>query len=112
MWDERKRQRFEALRQREDAGVLADSERSELESLVQELQSAEAAYLVPATERLREERRELDGQNRTLEALARRREVLAQHLREVLAEAQAEQHAIQGELAALLVDSRGSQRDS
>ena len=86
MWDDQKRQRFELLRQRENAGVLADIERSELESLVQELQSAEATYLAPATERLREERHELDTQNRTLEALARRREALAGHLREVLAE--------------------------
>ena len=112
MWDEQKRRRFELLRQRESASVIADAERSELESLVEELQSAEATYLTPATERLREERQELDTQNRALEALARRRETLARHLRDVLAEAQAERRAIQGELAALLVGGPGARRDT
>ena len=112
MWDEQKRQRFALLCQRESAGVIADTERSELESLVEELQSTEATYLAPATERLREERQELDTQNRALEGLARRRETLARHLRDVLAEAQAERRAIQGELAALLVGGPGSQRDT
>lgn len=60
MWDEQTRRRFELLRQRESAGAIADTERNELESLVEELQSAEATYLTPATERLREERQELD----------------------------------------------------
>ena len=112
MWDEQKRQRLELLRQRENAAVLADIERGELESLVQELQSAETTYLAPATERLREERQELDTQNRALEALARRRETLARHLRDVLAEARAERQAIQGELAALLVGGPGLGRDT
>jgi hypothetical protein len=111
MWDEQKRQRFEVLRQRETAGMLADIERTELESLIQELQSAEATYIGPATERLREERRVSETQNRALEALARRREGLARQLRDVLAAAQAERRAIQGELGALLVGSPGSQRD-
>jgi len=110
MWDEQKRQRFEWLRQRESAGELTGIERTELESLVQELQSAETAYLTPATERLREERQGLDNQNRRLEALARRRETLARHLHHVLAEAQAERSAIQGELAALLVGGPDSRR--
>jgi hypothetical protein len=112
MWDEQTRRRFELLRQRESAGAIADTERSELESLVEELQSAEATYLTPATERLREERQELDTQNRALEALARRRATLARHLHDVLAEAQVERRAIQGELAALLVGGPGSRRDT
>jgi small-conductance mechanosensitive channel len=112
MWDEQKRQRFQLLRQHDSAAALTDSERSELESLIQELQSAEAIYLGPATERLREERQRLDAQNHALETLARRREALAQHLRDVLAEAQAERRAIQGDLAALLVGGPGSQRDT
>lgn len=112
MWDEPTRRRFELLRQREIAGVIANTERSELESLVEELQSAEATYLTPATERLREERQELDTQNRALEVLARRRETLARHLHDVLAEAQAERRAIQGELTALLVGGSGSRRDT
>jgi hypothetical protein len=112
MWEEQIRRRFELLHQRESAGVIADTERRELESLVEELQSAEATYLTPATERLREERQELDAQNRALEVLARRRETLARHLRDVLAEAQAERRAIQGELTALLVGGSGSRRDT
>ena len=112
MWDEQTRRRFELLRQRESAGVIADTERSELESFLEELQSAEAIYLTPATEGLREKRRELDTQNRALEALARRRETLARHLHGVLAEAQAERQTIQGELVALLVGGPGSRRDT
>ena len=112
MWDEQTRRRFELLRQRETEGVIADSERCELDSLVEELDSAEATYLTPAAERLREERQELDTQNRALEALARRRETLARHLRDVLADAQAERRAIQGELTALLVGGAGARRDT
>jgi len=83
MWDEQKRQRLERLREREDAATLTGVERSELALLVRELESAEVAYLGPATERMREERQRLDAQNRALEALVQRREALAGHLREL-----------------------------
>jgi len=55
-----------------------------------ELEADEAGYLTPATERLRQGRETLEAQNHALEALGRRKEMLALHLRDFLAEAQAE----------------------
>jgi len=49
--------------------------------LIKELETAEAAYLSPATQLLRQEREMLEEQNRTLEALVRRKEALVKHLR-------------------------------
>ena len=62
MWDEQKRQRFQQLRERENA--LTEAERGELGGLVKELEAAEAAYLAPATERLRQEGQTLEKRNR------------------------------------------------
>ena len=56
MWDEQKHARFQALRQRELDGVLTEAEQAELTQMLQEIDSAEAAYLRPATARLRTER--------------------------------------------------------
>ncbi len=100
MWDEQKRERFQQLRQRN--GALTDAEQAELAQLVQELEAEEAAYLTPATQRLRQEREALEVQNQALEALALRKEALVRRLREFLGEAQAERRAIESELAAVL----------
>src|SRR5207245_1296952 len=48
--------RFQELRQRQREGVLTEAEQAELKLLVQELEAAEATYLTPATERLRQQR--------------------------------------------------------
>src|SRR5438552_10695844 len=90
MWDEQKRQRFQQLRERENA--LTEAERGELGGLVKELEAAEAAYLAPATERLRQEGKTLEKRNRALDVLARRKEALLRRLREFLGEARAERH--------------------
>jgi len=111
MWDDQKRERFQHLRERESAGVLGDAERTELTLLIDELEAAEARYLRPATQRLRDEREIVETQNRALEVLVRRKERLAQRLEDFLAEAQAERRAIEGELAAVLVGSRGQKLD-
>ena len=103
--------RFQELRQRQREGVLTEAEQAELKLLVQELEAAEATYLTPATERLRQQRGTLETQNRALEALALRKEALVLRLRDFLAEAQAERRAIEGELAAVLAGSRGSETD-
>lgn len=111
VWEEQKRQRFEQLRQRELESALTDDERAELACFVQELQSAEATYLAPATQRLRQERETVDSQNRTLEILTRRKDALVRRLHDFLAEAKAERQAIEGELAAVLAGSRDSETD-
>ncbi|HEV3261310.1 MAG TPA: hypothetical protein VG013_30945 [Gemmataceae bacterium] len=105
------RSRFQQLRQRQRENVLTEAEQAELALLVQELETAEATYLTPATERLRQERETLEAQNRTLEVLALRKEALVLRLRDFLAEAQTERRAIECELAAVLAGSRGSEAD-
>lgn len=57
----------------------------------------EQAALQAATERMRTERLEVEAQNRELQALIKREETLAAHLREVLAASRAERQAIEAE---------------
>ena len=102
MWAEEKRSRFRDLQKRQQLGSLSEFERTELNCLTAELEVAEAAYLAPATQRLRQEREVLDSQNRTLEALARRKEALAVRLRAFLVDAEAERRAIENEVANVL----------
>jgi hypothetical protein len=111
MWEGQRRSRFQQLRQRQQDNVLTDAERVELALLVQELEAAEANYLNPATEKLRQERGALETQNRALAVLAVRKEALVIRLRDFLAEAQAERRAIDCELAAVLAGSQGSETD-
>jgi len=106
VWDEKKRCRFHELRQRQRDGGLPAVEQAELAVLVRELEAAEASYLAPATESLRQERETLEAQNRTLELLGRRKELLALRLRDFLAEAQTERQAIDSEFAAVLAGNR------
>ena len=58
-------------------------------------------------ERLRQERETTEQQNRALEDLAGRRKALAEWLGSILAEARAEQRAIESELASVLAGDRG-----
>jgi hypothetical protein len=109
MWDEGKGQRFQQLRQQDLLGLLTEGEQAELASLRQELESVEAAYLAPATQRLRQQRESIEIQNSRLEALIRRKESLAQRLGDFLQDARAERDAIEGELAVVLGQGR---RDS
>ncbi len=80
MWEKQKQSRFQQLRQRQAENVLTEAEQAELALLTQELEAAEAAYLTPATERLRQEREALESQNRALEVLALRKEALVSRL--------------------------------
>jgi hypothetical protein len=109
---EAERSRFRELRERHREKVLTEAERAELAILEQHVEDAEAAHLAPAVERLRQERETIEAQNRTLERLAIRKEALAQQLRHVLGEAQAERRAIESELAAVLAAGEGSKTDS
>jgi hypothetical protein len=102
MWDRKKHERFQELRQRQLAGVLSAEQQDELASMVQELEQQEAAYLSPATQRLRQEYEAMLAENQALEALVRRKEALVQHLEGVLANIRAERTAIAEEEARLL----------
>jgi len=102
MWDDHKRSRLQQLRQRQGENGLCEAERTELASLVQELEAAESTHLSPATQRLRHERETIETQNRALEGLAIRKKAFVQRLRDFVAEAQAERQAIDRELAAVL----------
>jgi predicted O-linked N-acetylglucosamine transferase (SPINDLY family) len=106
MWEPQKRQRFQQLRERCDR--LDAAEKAELAALTQELEAAEAAYLNGAAQRLRQERKRIERQNRSLETLAARRRDLICRLECVLAEARSERNAIDSELALVLAGSNGS----
>jgi hypothetical protein len=106
MWDERQRQRFQQLRQRDLLGLLTPPEQVELASFLQELERVEGEYLSPATRRLREERESIEAQNHSLQALVRRKEALVRRLRDFLEDTHAERNAIEGELAAVLGGGR------
>jgi hypothetical protein len=84
MWEKQKESRFQQLREREVMGALTQAEQGELASLFEELNAIEAASLAPATDRLRQERETVEAQNRTLEILAQRKEILVRRLRDFL----------------------------
>ena len=109
MLEETKRQRFQYLRERESEQFLSDVEREELSLLIQEIEITEAAYLNPATQRLRKDRENIASQNRALESVVLRKELLVKRLQTVLDESQAERKAIQQETVRILGGSPGAQ---
>jgi hypothetical protein len=73
MGADRQQQRYDLLREREEADCLTDAERAELAALVQALDDREAAYLAPSNERMVQEIaameaavERVEGQNRRL----------------------------------------------
>ena len=106
MWDDQKRRRFEDLR--EPGRQLNAAEQADLAALVKELEDAEAAYLKPATERLRRENDLLAKRNLDLAELNKRKQALVERLENVLGEAQAEERAIETELAAVVAGGQES----
>jgi len=86
MWDQLKRERFRQLRRREDEGALTPEEQQQLALMTEEIESAEAAYFRPATERLDRELERIEARTRALEGLARRREALVAQREAMLAE--------------------------
>lgn len=111
MWDTQKHSRFQYLSQGQQNKLLTEAEQAELALLVQELEADEAGYLASATNRLRQQREALESQNGTLEVLARRKEALAQRLRDFLAQTQTERRVIESELAAVLASTPGPHTD-
>jgi D-aminopeptidase len=102
MWDAQKQARFDALRALEEAGTLTRREQKELAGMIEEIDRAEAASLQPSVEREEAECLRLEAQNADLAALLERRQALAGKLEQVLAEAKAEDDAIEEELARIL----------
>ncbi|MCW3055901.1 MAG: hypothetical protein JWN14_5071 [Chthonomonadales bacterium] len=96
------RRHFRALQTKEDNGTLSLSEHTELQAFVQLIDEKEAGYLRPATERIRQERRLLEEQNRALEVLVHRKERLTKRLERVLALSISEREKINAEVAAIL----------
>jgi hypothetical protein len=102
MTNDQQHSRIEKLREMQFQGLLTEVEQAELKRLIQEIEAVEAAYLAPATDRVRQERVAIELQNRSLEALVRRKESLVTKLRNFLAEAQAERRMIAREFAAVM----------
>lgn len=110
MFDAEKKSRFCTLQERQDAGLITAHEQAELSKLVGEIESTEAAYLTPATERIRQDRERVEHQNRKLEELVRRRQAFLDRLRGFLADARREREAIDSELAAVLAEDPSDSR--
>jgi hypothetical protein len=108
MLDPEKRERFRELREREQAGALADTDQAELHRLIEEIENAEAIYLNPATEKLRQEREAMDAQNQALQDLIQRKEALVERLQTFLAQVEAERKAINDEVARILSGRAGT----
>src|SRR5947207_2187923 len=102
MWDEQQQARFDALRARKEAGTLTRREQKELAGMIEEIDRAEAASLQPSVEREEAECLRLEAQNAALATLLERRQALTGKLEQVLAEAKAEEEAIEEELARIL----------
>jgi len=102
MQDATKRARFESLRQREEEGTLTEAEQAELAQMIEEVERAEAAYLRPATERLRADRAEFTRQNGALQGVLQRKEALVRRLEQTLAEARTERDALEEEVNRIL----------
>lgn len=96
--------RMDELRGREMAGSLMPQEEEELAGLIDRVERAEAAYLVPATQRILDEAQRLSKDNKALRDLIRRKERLVQRLERLLAQANAESDAIDSEARRILAD--------
>ncbi len=105
MWDEQKQARFDALRAQQETGTLTRRDQKELAGLIAELDGTEAACLQPSAEREEADLMRLEAQNAALADLLERRALLAHKLQQVLAEAKAEEDAIEEELARILSSS-------
>src|SRR5437870_3611469 len=107
MQDAAKRAKFESLRQREEEGTLTEAEQAELAQMIEEVERAEAAYLRPATERLRADRAEVTRQSGALQGVLQRKEALVRRLEQTLAEARAERDALEEEVNRILSGTAG-----
>ena len=111
MLTEQQRQRFRTLQQGEEDGILSLPEQAELQTYVQQIEAEEAVYLRPATERIRQERLQIEEQNQALQAVMRRKERLARRLERMLALSASEREKINAQVKAILnTDTTGAGR--
>ena len=85
MWDEIKQSRLNALRAKEDRGMLTTAEEHELEGLYAQLDADEAERLHSALERMDREAEELEQRNPQLGALVDRNRRLLARMRSGIA---------------------------
>ena len=90
MFNKQKQARWNALRAKKRQGILTVAESEELLLLSQELDAFESVYLSPAIKRLRQERSEIDAQNRQLEELLKEQEAYLTRARALVAELEAQ----------------------
>ena len=102
MWNDEQKQHFQKLRTRERQNELNAEEQTELDGMVKELEEEEAAYLLPANQRLDEKIRRTQEQNRILKSLARRQQSLIRRMERLLADSQQEQQFIDREVQRIL----------
>lgn len=112
MWTDVQRQRFNHLRDREWRGTLTPEEQRELAAMMQEICDMEATYLQPATDRLQHETAQLRAEleqvlrrNRHLNTLTQRKEALLTRVQAFVAEAEAEQEALQQAYRAMMEET-------
>ena len=105
MWDESKRQRFSALRERERQGTLTAEESTELAGLYHAIEEMEATYLRPATRGKQQEREKLHALNEALRDVIRRKKAHLARMKATLAQWRIEREALNTELERLLVQA-------
>ena len=108
MLNDEQKQRFQALRAREQEKELTTAEQVELAQMIQELEDKEAAYLRPATQRLEQRNLEMAARNAALKTLVEREKRLSHYLQRVLKKVDSERQAISTELASILEVSSAS----
>ena len=86
MWDEVKQTRLNALRAKEDQGLLPPQEEHELEGLYAQLDADEGERLHSALERMDREALELEQRNPQLATLVERNRRLLERMRSGIAE--------------------------
>lgn len=96
------RQRFHALRDRQDAGeVLTAQEQSELTDILRQWDEAEAEAMAPALKSMDEENARLRERLAALTSLAEREDRYLTRLRTIVEDLRAERQAIEAERARL-----------
>ena len=108
MWNDEQKQRFQALRTREQRQELTTTEQAELAQLIQVLEDEEASYLRPATQHLEQSNLEMAARNAALKTLVKREKRLNHYLQRVLKKVDHERQTISSELANILEASSTS----
>jgi hypothetical protein len=105
-WDDAKQQRFNALRVREEAGLLTPAEQAELDSLLTMLDDLEWQQLQPAFARMEQEQAATAAAIARLEATRDDLVEVAHRQRQLIIRARAQLHELLTEHRALQADYR------